>query len=235
MKKSLTNNKHLHLSMKGLLALFLCAFVFASCDRFENDIDEIVDDAKEREVKMFEAFLTPLNNSGVTGKAHIKYSMNGKFEVLINAKGLAPNREHPQYIWGFAPDGNMAHKKATCPPASAAGDDNLITLEEGRHYFGDIIISLDDELVPLSYGRFPHTGYGSGEITYYEMVATKELLQALDNMYEGRQTEADLKLMNRVIVLHGGFVKDGKVQQHWSEGVEYMRTLPVACGEIMKK
>ena len=50
----------------------------------------------------------------------------------------------------------------------------------------------------------------SGELTYYEMTVTKELMQAFDNMYEGKQTEKDLMLMNRVVVLHGAFVKDDK-------------------------
>lgn len=236
MKKTLTTNNHLLSSMKGLLALFLCAFVFASCDRLDEELDNVIDEVEEHEMKMFEAHLTPLNNSGVTGKATIKYSMNGKFEVLIHAKGLSPNRHHPQYIWGFAPDGSMAHMKATCPPASAAGDDNLIMLDEGKQHFGDIILSLDNKLVPLTYELkdFPFVNY-TGELTYYEMTATKELMQAFDNMYEGKQTEKDLMLMNRVIVLHGGFVKDGKVMQRYSDGAEYMPTLPVACGEIMKK
>jgi hypothetical protein len=224
------------LTLKGILALFLCAFVFASCDRIDEEVDNIVDDVEKNEMKMFEAHLTPLNNSGVTGKATIKYSMNGKFEVLIHAKGLAANRHHPQHIHGFAPDSDMAHKDATCPPMSAAGDDGLLTLEESEAFTGPILIPLDKEIVPLTaeLNDFPFVRY-DGELTYYEMTATKELMQAFDNMYEGKQTEADLKLTNRVIELHGAFVKDGMVMQRYTDGAEYMPTLPVACGEIMKK
>jgi hypothetical protein len=242
MKKVLTENKSCNilgrsamLSMKGLAALFLCAFIFTSCDHFDEKMEEIVDEVDEKEMKMFEAYLTPLNNSGVTGKATIKYSHDGKFEVLINAKGLTPNRVHPQHIHGFAPDGDMKMKDAVCPPASAAGEDGILSLPEGLPFYGPVLVPLDDNLVPLEAGNFPHVGYGAGDLTYYEMVATKELVQAFDNMYEGTQTEADLRLMNRVIVLHGAFVKDGQVMQRYSEGAEYWPTLPVACGEIMKR
>lgn len=221
--------------MKGILVLILCAFVFAGCDRLEEQLGEIIDEAEEKEVKMFEAYLTPLNNSGVTGKATIKYSMDGNFEVMINAKGLSPNRVHPQHIHGFAPDGDMKNQKAVCPPASAAGDDGILSLPEGLPYYGPVLIPLDDNLVPLNAGIFPFVGIGAGDLSYHEMVATKELLQAFDNMYDGTQTEKDLMLINRVIVIHGAFVKDGVVMQRYSEGAVYMPALPVACGEIMKK
>jgi hypothetical protein len=242
MEKCLTKNtpantlrKKSMSSIKGLLAMFICAFVFAGCDRIEEDLDDIINDVEKNEVKMFEAYLTPLNNSGVTGKATIKYSHDGKFEVLINAEGLTPNRVHPQHIHGFAPDGDMKMKDAVCPPASAAGEDGILSLPEGLPFYGPVLIPLDDNLVPISSGNFPYVGYGAGTLTYYEMTATKELLQAFDNMYDGTQTEKDLMLMNRVIVLHGAFVKDGMVMQRYSEGAEYMPALPVACGEIMKK
>jgi hypothetical protein len=235
MKKTTFFNSSLT-TVKGFMALAFGVFMFSSCDRIDEEVDNMVDDVKKNEMKMYEAHLTPLNNSGVTGKATIKYSMNGKFEVLIHAKGMAANRHHPQYIHGFAPDGDMAHKDATCPPMSAAGDDGLLTHQEGMHYYGDILISLDKKIVPLTHemNDFPFVRY-DGELTYYEMTATKELMQAFDNMYEGKQTEADLKLMNRVIVLHGAFVKDNMVMQRYSDGAEYMPTLPVACGDIMKK
>ncbi len=221
--------------LKGILALLLCAFVFAGCDRLEEQLEDIINEAEEQEVKMFEAYLTPLNNSGVTGKATIKYSLNGNFEVMINAKGLSPNRVHPQHIHGFAPDGDMKNKDAVCPPASAAGDDGILSLPEGLPYYGPVLVPLDDNLVPLNAGSFPFVGIGAGDLSYHKMTATKELLQAFDNMYDGTQTEKDLMLINRVIVIHGAFVKDGVVMQRYSEGAEYMPALPVACGEIMKK
>lgn len=233
MKNNLTTQT-ISAGMKSLLALFLFAFVFASCDRIDEDLEEIVDEVEEQEVKTFEAYLTPLNNSGVTGKAVIQYSMDGTFAVLIEAEGLAPNRVHPQHIHGFAPDGDMAHQDAVCPPMSAAGEDGLLTLGEGVPFYGPVLIPLDDNLVPLSVGNFPRVGYDR-ELSYYESTATGLLMQAFDSMYEGTQTEADLKLMNRVIVLHGAFVKDGMVIDHYTEGAEYVATLPVACGEIMQE
>lgn len=234
MKKILTQKQHSFLSSKILLALFFSTFVLASCDRFEEDIDDLVDEVENREIMMFEAHLNELNNSGVTGTAHIKYSKSGKFEVMIQARNLVANKVHPQHIHGFAPDGDMKNKDSVCPTMDAAGDDGLLTMEEAEMFYGPHMIPLDDYLVPLSVNNFPYANQG-GNLSYHEMVATEELISAFDAAYEGTQTEADLKLINRVIVLHGAYVKDGMVQQRFSNGAEYMPTLPVACGEIMKK
>lgn len=240
MKKILTKNhpgQRLHqssmLSIKGMLALFLCAFVFASCDRFEDDIDDIVDEVENREIMMFEAHLNELNNSGVTGTAHIKYSKSGNFEVMIDAKNLVANKVHAQHIHGFAPDGDQRNQDAMCPTMDAAGEDGLLTLQEGLPFYGPVLVPLDDYLVPLSSDNFPYANQG-GNLSYHEMVATDALVSAFNAVYEGTQTEADLMLISRVIVLHGAYVKDGMVQQRYSEGAEYDASLPVACGEIMK-
>lgn len=226
--------KHSLFALKGFLALFICAFALTSCDRFEEDIDELVEEVENREVMMFKAYLNPLNNSGVTGTATIKYSKEGKFEVLIHAKNLVSNRPHPQHIHGFAPDSDMANKDAVCPPMSAAGDDGLLTLPEGLPFYGPILVPFDDHLVPLTVDAFPFANR-AGTLSYHSMTGTKELVAAFNAMYEGTQTEADLKLMNRVVVLHGAYVKDGKVSRFYSDGAEYIVTLPVACGEIVKE
>lgn len=234
MKNISTTQQYTFLPLKTFLTLLLCAFVFASCDRFEEEIDELTEEVENREVKMFTAYLNPLNNSGVTGKATIKYSHEGKFEVLIHAKNLVSNRPHPQHIHGFEPDGNMANKDAVCPPMSAAGDDGLLTMEDGHPFYGSTLIPFDDHLVPLTVEAFPFANQ-AGNLSYHQYVATKALVAAFDAAYEGKQTEADLKLMNRVIVIHGAYVKDGVVSRNFSQGAEYVASLPVACGEIMQE
>lgn len=221
-------------AVKPLMALFMCAVFFSGCDRIKDHLDDIGDDVEDNKMKTFEAYLAPLNNSGVTGKATIQYSKDGMFKVLVEARGLAADRNHPQHIHGFMPDGDMPNKNAVCPPPGAAGADGLIDLVDGLPFYGPVLIPLDDQLVPLTSGDFPYIGFDH-KLYYYEEVATELLIQAFDNAYNGQQTEADLMLINRVIVLHGAFVKDGKIVKNWTQGVEYIPTLPVACGEIMKK
>ena len=219
-------------SLKTLMAVAVGSFVFSSCEMLKDDIDEIIKEKDKKEMKMFVAHLKPLNNSGVTGTAYIKYSMDGMFQVITMAENVAANKPHPQHIHGFTPDGDMPNKDATCPPESAAGDDGLLTLPEGLPFYGPILIPFDDELVPLSSGAFPVANRRSS-LSYAEYVATEELIKAFDAAYDGTQTEADLKLLNRVVVLHGAYVKNNKIVPRHESGAQYIATLPIACGEIM--
>ncbi len=216
-------------TFRALGMALICTCFLSSC-QYLDDLDLIEDEVDKHVEKMFEVHLSELNDSGVTGTATIKYTENGNFQVLINASNLSPNRVHAQHIHGFV----MEDKDAVCPPPSAAGEDGLLTLQEGLPFYGPVIVPLDDELVPLSAENFPYANQG-GNLSYVEMTGTPELISAFNAAYDGTQTEEDLKLIDRVIVIHGAFVKDGMVVPHYSAGVEYDASLPVACGEIMRK
>lgn len=226
------------MSMKALLATFMMTAFLFSCDHMD-EIDDVVDNIKEeQQARAFKAELKPLNHSGVTGTATFQYirdakkdgSGGGKFEAHIMARNLAPNMVHPQHIHGFGFEARNP-EKAVCPPMSAAGDDGLLTMEDGLPFYGPVLVSLDSRLVPLSVQEFP-TANRNGQVNYLEFTALRSLLAAIDEATEGKQTLENLALNRRVVVLHGAWVKDNMIVDADTEGAEYDASLPVACGEI---
>ncbi|WP_347159607.1 hypothetical protein [Pontibacter chitinilyticus] len=226
---SVRSTRHSLLSANTFVAALLCVFFLSGCDYLGN-IDDFGKNKDNDNTKMFVANLKPLNNSGVTGTAMIKYKEDGKFQVIVEAKNLVPNMVHPQHIHGF----DMDNKDATCPPESAAGDDGLLTLADGLPYYGPVLLPLDDKLVPLDADNFP-TANAGGNLNYVGMVDTNSLVAAIDAKYEEKQTMADFKAEERVVVLHGAYVKDNKIVPAGTEGATYNATLPVACAEVVKK
>ncbi len=95
---------------------------------------------------------------------------------------------------------------STCPPASADTDgDGIVTIPEGAPFYGGVLLSLEN---------FP-TADANGNLTY-----TKTFMLGEGDVL----TPAELgTLENRAIVLHG-LNNDG----------EYVATIPVACGKIVK-
>ena len=209
------------------LALML-AFSFSSCEMM-NDLEEMDKDHDhpENEAKLFVAELQPLNNSGVTGKATFKYEKGGQFLAEVHAEGLVPDMMHPQHIHGFEDN----EQDAVCPPESAAGDDGLLTLEDGLPFYGPILVPLDQNLVPLEAEEFPHANH-AGKVDYRQLTELHSLVTALDERLPGHQAHDNLNLPHRVVVLHGAYVKGGQIVSPGTEGAEYDPTLPVACGEI---
>lgn len=202
---------------KPFLALLLL-FSFSGCD-FLDPMEDLDKGKHKHNEQLFLAELHPLNNSGVTGKATFKYEEGSLFMVEVNAKGLVPNQEHPQHV----------HTKGECPPES----DGLIGHDEIEHFVGEELIPLDDDLVPLSAGEFPMAN-DAGKISYAQWTRLEDLISALDEELSGNQTLENLDLDHRVVVLHGAYVKDGQIVAPGTEGAEYRKELPVACGKIKK-
>ncbi len=123
--------------------------------------------------KTYIADIMSLNNSGVMGEATLTLEGN-MLTVHIMARGLEPNKTHPQHIHGFM-DKN---KNAVCPPMSAdVNGDNLVDLGEGLPFYGPVLLSLTD---------FPTAPDGTIDYTHTFAV-----------------TADMLPLQNNVIVLHG--------------------------------
>lgn len=165
-----------------------------------NDSPPLLQDP-ESNVVMYKSCLTPINNSGSMAFAYYEF-VNNSLRATVIATGVTPNKMHPQHIHGFTDGSN-----ATCPPASAAdddenGDDRFISLEEGAPFYGPV-------LLPLNYenGEFPVAnaqGHYIYERTFENMSASS---------FPGPESLAT--------VVHGRMV-DGS----------YVATLPVACGEV---
>jgi len=228
-QRSTTTNLCRRLAPACSVAAALFFTLFLSGCEYLDDFDDFGKDKDKNEQEMYEVKLTDLNNSGVTGTATVMYNEEGEFTVLVNAKNLVPSMVHPQHIHGF----DMEDKDAVCPPSSAAGQDGLLTLADGLPFYGPVLLPLDDELVPLEVNNFPKAS-ASGSLNYIGVVKTSSLVAAIDAKYEEEQTMEDFKAEERVIVIHGAYVKDNKIVPAGTQGAEYMATLPVACGEVKK-
>lgn len=231
MKNKTTINVKQMLRRNSLLAFatLLMSTFFFSCERMD-ELDIVKDVKEEQKARAFRAELHATNNSGVTGEAVIQYMKDGKFQVHVMARNLAPNMMHPQHIHGFGFEDEHP-RKSVCPPMSAAGDDGLLTLEEAVPFIGPVLIPLDSEIVPLTEEEYSHAN-AQGQMNYLEFTKIQTLVTHIDEAHAGRQTLKNLALDRRVIEIHGAWVKDNRVVPAGTEGAEYNPTLPVACGEI---
>lgn len=172
-------NKALSVTMR-LLLLASIPVLFTHCTKEARQQEEapvqsaVTKMKMDKMVKMYKAYLSPLNNSGVSGMATLMLEGN-MLTVTIEASGMTPNEVHPQHIHGFM-DKN---KNAKCPPMSADTDgDGLVELTEGAPFYGPVLLSLTP---------FP-TATAEGTIMYSNTFTVDPEV---------------LPLQNNAIVLHG--------------------------------
>lgn len=124
---------------------------------------------------VFQAKLDPLNGSGVHGSALITVTAT-TMTVNLTAQGHEPDKLHVQHIHGFAT------AAASCPPASAAGPDGVLSFADGLPFYGPVQVNL---------APFPTPTNGGGALHYREAFAVASLPFATSD------------LTRKVIVLHG--------------------------------
>ena len=210
-------------STKFLVLLFISCFAFG-CEQL-SDLHEVVEEKldkdKENAVRVFEAELHPLNNSGVEGTASFTYVIGGNFQAEVNARNLVPEMAHVLHI----------HTKGECPPMSAAGEDGLLSISDGAPFYGPHFIPLDDNLVPLEAEEFPMANR-NGQLNYAQRAKLSQFMAAFGGAHKEKDADELLNLGHRTVVIHGAFVKDNMIVPPGTEGAEYDASLPVACGEI---
>lgn len=98
---------------------------------------------------VYQAKLEPLNNSGVHGSALITVTAT-TMTVNLTAQGHEPDKLHVQHIHGFTTTA------ATCPPASAAGADGILSFADGLPYYGPVQVNLAPFPTPTNEGGALH-------------------------------------------------------------------------------
>lgn len=185
---------------------------------------ELSDLAQRCTGQLYVALLRPLN-SGVNGRpvrgiAAVSVDRD-VLDVVVLAKGLAPEMEHMQHIHGFISGG-----LASCPPSAAdTNHDNVIDVIEGVPFYGAILVPLDSDLNDLNPQIFP-TASPEGILRY----AQKGSVSVIE-----RNLGAPLDLETRVIAVHG--VAPNTPLPPTTQtlpGLTPAFTLPVACGELVR-
>lgn len=80
----------------------------------------------------------PMNGSNSVALTYLEVKGN-LLKATVLAAGVTPNEQHPQHLHGLDNGEN-----STCPPASAdTNNDGLISIEEGRPYYGGVKLPLN--------------------------------------------------------------------------------------------
>lgn len=173
--------------------------------------------------RVFAALLRPLN-AGVNGapvRGLAAVSVQGDvLDVVVVAKGLAPDMEHLQHIHGF-----LSGAIAVCPGSAAdVNQDGVIDVLEGVPSYGPILVPLDSDLNDLNPQTFP-TASSTGVVRYEQ----KGSVSAIE-----RGLRAPLDLEKRIIALHGvAATTPLPPTTQTLPGLTPNVTLPVACGELV--
>lgn len=211
----------------------------------------------------YQADLTALNNSGVSGTATFEYDNSTQMlRVIVNASGLTPNEVHAQHIHGrFANDATCTDfAPASSPvagacidsdtpidstiPTIAANDidgDGFLETQEGAPAYGPINLSLADASAGRAGlpGSFPMAD-AAGNLTFdqtYDLMSTSLLF---DPLFMVEHEASDLfPLDSRVFVIHGVFVDNdnpavpGDILEIQGPVEDYIGLLPAAAGELV--
>ncbi|MGK7871465.1 PEP-CTERM sorting domain-containing protein [Falsiroseomonas sp. E2-1-a20] len=175
---------------------------------------------------LYEAILTPLSGSGVSGLA--KLSQDGNMlTVNITASGLTPDQLHVQHIHGRFDAAGNPMDSVTPTLAQDTDGDGFIELLEGLATYGPIILNLDG---PPGSGGFPTAPNGM-----VNFMQTYDLPNS-PSFAAGFGSEDLLPLTLREIVLHGRLLDSGTglgFGPGEADGMPgYKVVLPVAAGEI---
>jgi hypothetical protein len=175
------------------------------------------------------AKLAPLNankiGTSASGTANLEI-VDGKLNVTIDLKGLAPNLMHMQHYHGFI-DG----KDATCPTAASdANGDGYVDLIETEPTSGTTMLPFHAHPATLEIANDTYPVADKSGVAHYthtDDVAT------LDKALKEKLKATGLELSKRVIIIHG-IPNDAKLPDTVKSlpGVPAQITIPVACGKI---
>jgi hypothetical protein len=190
-----------------------------------NATDNTTSSRAEARADVVSGRLLPLNNSGASGHAKIKFD-GDHAKVHVHAKNLAPNLPHAQHIHF----GQQAMNE--CPSAAAAGDDHRLTTAEGIPDYGPVRTSLTTSgdtsaKSTLAVDRYPTAP--DGKVHYKRIVPMK-----------GEALAQAIKDGKGVVVIHGvdyngnGTYDFSSGKSELDKSLPAEATDPAVCGVLMK-
>ncbi len=177
----------------------------------------------------YQADLTTLNDSGVTGTANLTVDEElNELTVQITASGLEAGLPHAQHIHGLVDDGGNPVDSTSPTLAQDTDGDGFVELAEGQATYGPILVALTSPPGGVA-ENFPTAPDG-----------TIDFMQAYDlgsdtTFAEDFTADQLLPLDLREIVLHGMTVAEGAgagTEGEVDGTAGYKGVLPVASGEI---
>ena len=187
------------------------------------------------DAERFVADLSPLNNSGVTGRADL--TLDGMLlTVRIQATGLVPDMVHPQHIHGRFSDGLTGTPIDSEIPtlANDTDGDGFIEVAEGLAAYGPIILPLSSPPATDAGSQMFPTAPG-GILDFTETYDLSNDAFFFDPLNGVDHVGTDLlPLFFREIVIHGMNLSAGQGSGPGeADGTAgYKATLPVAAGSI---
>ncbi len=207
----------------------------------------------------YEATLTPLNNSGVSGMATARYNTtDNTLQFTVNATGLTPEQMHAQHIHGsfsstgctdVAPGGSplagacldgTVNVDSTLPTlANDIDGDGFLETLEGAPAYGPVLLNLAEASGDPGNLVFPMAN-AAGEISFteiYDLESTDLLFDPLNSI--DHETEDLFPLSLREYVVHGVFVNNSNAavtdDMFEIQGPvnAYVPLLPAAAGEFV--
>lgn len=201
-------------------------------------------------VATYSARLKQLNNSGVSGRAHLLFKEGEGADTLrvnLHALGTTPNKTHPVHIHG-----RNHPEVAFCP--TAAQDDNrdgFVSVIEGAETYGPIKFNLTSPQTPFGPGPTPalFTPFaGTPDASTFPkangggVIHLSQKYRFNDSVAAQGALASITPLEDQHIVVHGGmapasvdadaFAALGTPVTGPLDAVIYDVLLPVACGEI---
>ena len=206
----------------------------------------------QTKVSTYSAYLNQLNNTGVSGKAHLNYQPGSGTDALmvnLSARGTTPNQTHAVHIHG------LNHPEvASCPTTAVnTNGDRFISVIEGAATYGKIKLNLTTPQTPFGPGPSdalftPFAGTPGANNAFPKANANGSIhlnqRYNFDGSAAARGALASLMpLENQHIVVHGGmapasvdadaFAALGAPVTGPMNAVVYDALLPVACGKIV--
>lgn len=181
--------------------------------------------AQGQQTQTFQADLSPLNNSGSSGRATVDVRGN-TVTVSVQSRGVSANLPHAQHI-------HIGGQNQCPPPSASTGSEpmDLIDTAEGQPFYGEVKVSLTTE---------GDTGAGSALAVERFPVATNGATVNYQRTFELPDGITVEDVRNGVIVQHGiselfgdEAQYDGEPKSSLDPSLPLEATIPTNCGKLV--